>query len=381
MTARKDPAQATPAIQSSALTWWRYVVAEEQAATALLSASAIGIDKQLSDDAWVAADGQSRVPASRFKQRCEVAGFNPGKIWQELVAAGLWRLSDDKQWIYGIRVAARRARSAQSVEQRQEAGRKSGEKRRSRAQKTRQQPPDHPNEPERSLGFVREDEEAMSGDNPFPPNDIEHTSTTVRPEQKREEGTTPDPSPKDRGVVPPADAAGASAGAPAPSAVERAQANIAHVQPPDVWLGADARADVAQLLQASQDLGIDVERALYRICATHQALRGPEGHQPLLDELRACLTGDTGRHALLQTSEPGRALALALFASALLPPRLEPLQLRTLTGRIAIALKQRDDAHPLTLACEAADELRRGGITAAYELPDLGRGRASGGAS
>jgi hypothetical protein len=392
MTKRTE--NPTPATQSSALTWWRYDVSAQQAACALMSLPARGLDAALGDDAWANPDGSCRVDPERLKARCAKDGLNPRELWKELKASGRWSVIEDGAWLLATFLLARRTDGAQFIEKKREAGKRSGERRREDAEKRRETAARKraardaqtlrtrvqvcSDVAPESLGNGTDDTEC----NPFDDNDFEHTRTRVQPEHKTVHTTT-DLSSRDHVVVVPdvaaashADGAAASSGGSvAPRAVPFVPSLVCtslieETALPVEGLDPVTAALAEDLASAGAEHRVDVPRALWRHVTQH-GRRGPEGHVPLWTEIRALLRGEAGRDGWIPIDQAPAAIVCALHGSlAHKTPCIAPLLFRGIATATYLAMKDQPEADGRALAAALTLRFSAGARQASgYRLP------------
>jgi hypothetical protein len=399
----------TPAIQSSALTWWKYDVAQQQSLCGLLSLAARGLDAALTDDAWANPDGSCSVSAARLAHRCAKEGLDAKALWEELRLSGRWERSEDGKVITASWLVALRHDAARTIEKRRRAGKASGRARSEKAAKRGGRPratakptgtgkagehvlntcSDSRAVLDANALDVRAAPETGAG-NVLPSNELNTCST--HGEQKREESRTTDLSSRGHVVQlsagdespaatsPAASHAGGAAAlvAPAPAGARVVpdlkalvvEERIRAVEPPIAWMDADLPVLVEALHAAGT--GVDVERALYRACAGHQKRHGVEAHLPLLEELRRGLAGADGRGGLLGVGDAAaRSLALALHGAAVMEFPPAPLILRAVAGAIDRELREHgDQGDAKRMAVRIALDFSRGHRKASgYTLP------------
>lgn len=370
----------TPAIQSPALTWWKYDVTQQQSLCSLMSIAARGLDAWLTDDAWANPDGSCSVSASRLAHRCSKEGLDAKALWEELRLSGRWDRSEDGKVITATWLVALRVDAAGTIEKRRAAGKASGKARTAKAQK-RQRPasktpsptPDTAaehvlntcSENAHALTMVRDDvhnDTANESRNSLSDNALNTCST--HGEQKREESRTTDLSSRghvvqlsagDRSPAatsPAASHAGGAAALVATAPVAKsvvpdlkalvAEEAIRATEPPLAWM----EAGVPELVDAlhAAGTGVDIERALFRACDRHQKRGGREAHQPMLEEIQRGLLGAEGRAGLIGVgSAAARSLALALHGVAVMDFPPAPLVLRAVAGAIDRELREHGD--------------------------------------
>jgi hypothetical protein len=383
-----------PAVQSAALTWWRYDVSAQQAACALMSIPARGLDAALGDDAWANPDGTCRVDPDRLKARCEKDELNARKLWNELKASGRWAVSEDGAWLVATFLLARRIDGAQFIETKRAAGKASAAKRRAIAEAKRKKAEQQRLAREEKANRTRVQQcselEPESGSNvppqteanPFADQDFEHHPTRVEVQHKTVQSTT-DLSSRDHVVLVPdvaaashADGAAASSGGSvAPRSVPFLPALVAGslieaTELPAEGLPPVTEALASDLAAAGAAHRVDVPRALWRHVTQH-GLLAPEGHVPLWTELRALLRGEAGRDGYLPIDQAPAAIVCALHGSlAHKTPCIAPVLFRAIATATARAMQDQPEADGRALAAAITLDFSSGKRQASgYLLP------------
>jgi hypothetical protein len=396
MTATKKP--VVPAIQSKALTWFRYDVSAQEMSSKTLSYLSKGLDRDLTHEAWQAADGSCRVDVVRFNELCEWGQLQKeqrDRVARELVKSKRWRLTADGLQLECAWLLEAREDGAEAIEQRRVAGQQSAKKRAEKAEARRaaqQARRAARAEKERALNDRSRSaspspDEAFFGSDSDPLsalqyNDLNDRSTT---DEHKTRQTTTDLLSEDQVVVP-SDAAachaeGAAAtpaGPPVPRRVPNLRVLMVEEQLRDTvvtpgWMDAPTAALVQQLGARGTLLRVDVERALGRLYAPLCSDRTPLGHAGLRDEIGALLRGEAGRDGYLPTEHAYEAVICALFGALThRTPRISPLLFRAIATETAKAMVAQPEADGRELAAEITDAFDRGvrkasGYTLAHE--------------
>ncbi|HYW51935.1 MAG TPA: hypothetical protein VE861_15075 [Gemmatimonadaceae bacterium] len=385
------------ALQSKALTWFRYDVHEQRASLELMSFAARAIDHELMRDAWVARGGACTVTVARLHARCNREQLDAGAIQDELLQSGRWVLNDDAKSMTCTWLRESRVIGAEAIEQRISAGQQSAiarqkkaeEKRRRReaylAQKAAKDATERPlngrSRGAKGANHTPANSETETSDNPLPDVQLERVSTAVEhkmlvrssslPSVENELLRTANADSAFEATAPSASHAGGAAVAVAvvespgprrpgdPGFLLQLQAltRLEGVQLAPGFVVGDVATLVAKLRLAAPY--VDVERALYRLCAAWQRTHGAEAHQPLLDEIHALLVGADCRDGYLAADQAPRAIALALHGTLIMPDRVTPLVVRAVATDIALEIPA-DDPMALGRAVTIAGEYARG---------------------
>lgn len=416
---------------SPRITWRRYVVADERRAKKAMSLAARGMDDVLGCEAWERQDGTCRVAVADFTALCERDGLEAKSVWRQLSVGGRWVLDETKQWMIATHLVTPRHEAAMSIAVAIVLGKRSGASRGQKARQQKAaapaneqsvrdgaEPPagdeqpvhfepeqtvheEWPAEPEAAPTFDSDQDRNALPDNAF--DDLRTDRSTAcsieqTVEQSRESST---PVPSEHGVEPSgaasaaaASAAGGSAAAPVALGARLdllpepdrqparrpgrdvnirallAEQNIAtftaFAPPPADWADADVRALLERL--AALGTGVDVEGACYRQFAMLQKAKGPEGHMPLLAEVRALLAGAEHRDGLFAHPELiPIAVALALHGANAMERAVAPLVLRAIAMFVARELPTVLDAQARwelasTITCEIATGRRHASV-------------------
>ncbi|MCC7055689.1 MAG: hypothetical protein IT355_20630 [Gemmatimonadaceae bacterium] len=382
MSESGDESAAPAPRRSTAYQWLKHDVAHDLAQMSLLSFVAAGVDRFLRNTAWSNEDGSCTVPAKTLHLVCTKEGIDSKAVWKELQGSGRWRLTEDKLTIEAACLFHLRGRVDRIVEERTKAAHSAVAKRRAKAAPTKRA------RTRRTQSVpVEETRNTNGGGKVLSDNAFTNCSPIAHQKEGRKEGelhhSPPAPSVLDGegGVVPAAPVGAAVSDAPASRADGAAAAltvvgslpernvpdwrqisceeRVAAAAPPAGWM----QADVAQLVEvlAGADTGVDVERALYALCAEHQRARGSEAHRPLVNEVRSILDGAGGRAGLIPREHAPRAVALALHGANVTPTLVSPLRLRAIAATtLQLLANEADAGDPRRVAAGIAYEFESG---------------------
>lgn len=401
-----------PKHTQNSLTWFPYDVGRQQSTTMAMSLAARGLDQVLTDHAWSAPDGSCSVDAATLHSLCKRESLDPKDLYEQLIASKRWVRSEDKKSLIAPWLREIRQRADLTIEHRRKAGIASGKKRQAQATPRTKRPYTKRTPAPAQSGIEHvfntcspvvdafaeysrngpqiEAAKSLSDNavNTCSAHDEQRTGccTSSLPTVEKEVQQQPANECSSAGATSPAasHAGGAAAlvaespptttAEPPPRVVPDWRAILCETQIADTaipagWVSADL-AEVVHTLEAAET-GVDVQRALYRLCSKHQRVPGDDGHLPLLDEIRAILDGAGGRDGLIDREAASVAVALALHGANAVPNLVAPLLLRSIaTATLRELQRAPTGAEPRRIAAGVAYEFTKGRRkTSGYTLP------------